>query len=519
MTEPQNEPTSAEEIKVTLKPLLGIKPKYYLAGIYSLIILAILFYFLLWDGITKPGTQVTIHSVPEGASVHFQGKLYGHTPLTVFFPQGQGELVLSKTSFNDFKTTYTASSNLLLSGLFPRHEDLQFTLPLPESRDLDQLALQNWGRWSALSYTKDYPAPPLFTRFVQDAQAQGWDAGKLKEFLGQQLRYVADPQVYADFGKACGLWTDTPPDNLEIQYGLWEQYLSPDKTANGRLIFWLLINQSKDVRSNLLSSPTPFFSAQVAAWRSTQKLDTTVPGSLSSVNALGFKFVGVPKGSFHWGYVKDNYPLPLEAPFQLPVLVKVNDFWLSDDEVTQGQFAEFVKANPQWSVANRNELMAKNWADANYLAGWVENQPPKPNAAVSGVSWYAAQAYVEWVNSKLGLPGKKASLPSEREWEWAAREAKADKNQPSEAKANALGLSALQDGVWEWTSSSWAPADQLVYADDFQEPSLNSFYRTVKGGCSENLKSEKVNIWDRGVVEASSSNPYLGFRIALHQVP
>ncbi len=69
----------------------------------------------------------------------------------------------------------------------------------------------------------------------------------------------------------------------------------------------------------------------------------------------------------------------------------------------------------------------------------------------------------------------------------------------------------MQDGVWEWTSSSWAPADQLL--DNSSPVDDSSFLRTVKGGC--NINAGKVQVWERGVLSPETCNDQTGFRVAL----
>lgn len=140
-------------------------------------------------------------------------------------------------------------------------------------------------------------------------------------------------------------------------------------------------------------------------------------------------------------------------------------FFMDVAQVTNGDYLEFVKAHPEW---RRSEVL-RSQADVNYLATWagdLELGDRAPvNAPVTHVSWFAAKAWCE-------AHGKR--LPTQDEWEYAAR-ADATKQDASTDPAylrqllewyskpassaledvhtgvqNVHGLRGMHGLVWEW---------------------------------------------------------------------
>jgi formylglycine-generating enzyme required for sulfatase activity len=112
----------------------------------------------------------------------------------------------------------------------------------------------------------------------------------------------------------------------------------------------------------------------------------------------------VPGGTFKMGSeTGDEDERPVHA-------VRFEPFFMDQAPVTNAQFFEFLQARPEW----RRVAADRARVDRDYLALWQNNAyPPELREhPVVFVSWYAAKAYAEWLGCRL---------PTEAEWECAAR--------------------------------------------------------------------------------------------------
>jgi len=156
---------------------------------------------------------------------------------------------------------------------------------------------------------------------------------------------------------------------------------------------------------------------------------------------------------------------PVLAPAPGQTRVHLSAYRLDARPVTNRQFLEFVRAQPQW----RRDQVASLFADSGYLSHWEGSGAlgpgAQPDQPVTRVSWFAARAY-------CAANGER--LPSWNEWEWAAAadekvaDARAnpvwrerilswyarpatDVLQPvGQGRPNLYGIQDLHGLIWEW---------------------------------------------------------------------
>jgi len=168
------------------------------------------------------------------------------------------------------------------------------------------------------------------------------------------------------------------------------------------------------------------------------------------------------------GHDGDGFAFDNEGPAHQAF---VAPFELASRPVTHGEFAAFIAdggyRRPElWLSLGFDTVQAQRWSAPLYweerdsrwwtftLRGMAEIDPHAP---VCHVSYFEADAYARWAGARL---------PTEFEWEVAARDAALDGNfvdsgvlhpLPSAGLANGTSPQQVYGDVWEWTSSSYAP--------------------------------------------------------------
>jgi len=126
--------------------------------------------------------------------------------------------------------------------------------------------------------------------------------------------------------------------------------------------------------------------------------------SIDLGNGVSMKLVRIPAGQFIMGSANG-------APDERPLVkTKVEKpFWIGALEVTNAQFARF-------DTTHDSRLEHGDWLHFSVAErGYPLNRPEQP---VCRVSLKEAEAFCAWLSKKTG---KKVTLPSEAQWEWACR--------------------------------------------------------------------------------------------------
>lgn len=214
-----------------------------------------------------------------------------------------------------------------------------------------------------------------------------------------------------------------------------------------------------------------------------------------TVNGVSFNMIAVEGGSYMMG---SNDGFDNEKPVHSET---VNSFKIGETEVTQALWKAVMGSNPSNFTGN--------------------DQLP-----VEKVSWDDCQTFITKLNN---LTGKQFRLPTEAEWEYAARGGDKSKNYTYSGsnsiadvawytdnsgnkthpvktkKPNELGIYDMSGNVWEWTSD-W-------YSNNYSS-SRDTNYKVDRGGSWLNYASSCRVAYRSGLIPSDRLNS-LGLRLAL----
>jgi formylglycine-generating enzyme required for sulfatase activity len=233
--------------------------------------------------------------------------------------------------------------------------------------------------------------------------------------------------------------------------------------------------------------------------------------------------------------------------------VSVGEFAMGMYEVTVGEFSKFVNSSGYRTDAEKEDscwIYRDSWKSVKGVNWRNPNFYQNNNHPVTCISWNDAVAYTKWLSNQTG---KQYRLPTEAEWEYAARAgtetARYWGNDPDLAcsyanvhdntskekngfswthhkctdgyaktapsgsfEANKFGLFDMLGNLWEWSCSQYE--DKYNGKEKVCFTKNSNKYRVLRGG--------SWNSYPRYVRTAGRSGPtpdfrsgYFGFRVVL----
>jgi formylglycine-generating enzyme required for sulfatase activity len=210
------------------------------------------------------------------------------------------------------------------------------------------------------------------------------------------------------------------------------------------------------------------------------------------------EMVVVPPGAFLMGSPESDPDAQKDERPQHRVTI-AEPFAIGRHEVTRAEYAAFVEATyPRgngcyaWTGSEFRFNADADWRDPGFAQ--TDRDP------VACVSWVDAKAYVQWLSEKTG---ERYRLPTEAEWEYAARAgtttryATGDTITEKDANfgnrlgktapvgsypPNPWGLYDMHGNLWEWTEDCYKDSYEGAPEDGRAWVEGDCSYRVVRGG-------------------------------------
>lgn len=250
----------------------------------------------------------------------------------------------------------------------------------------------------------------------------------------------------------------------------------------------------------------------------------------TTINFLNFKLVKVYGGEFRMGSpTNEKYRDEDEMQHK----VDLNSFYIMSEEVTHKQYIQFLNTLGVERTGKYNDVEYIDMDDYDCAIAFKDGKfyfkgnflIADENCPVVEVTWFGAKAFADWVGGRL---------PTEAEWEFAARGGNSSNNYifsggnkvrevaiykatsknklhiGGTKKSNELGLFDMSGNVWEWCSD-WYQKYEQQNDQNITEVGKKKF-KILRGG-SWNSYGDNCRNAFRGNRNPEISGADCGFRV------
>lgn len=476
--------------------------------------------------------------VPEALHVHgYQGRQVGVQPVVTDMSRGEALVFLEQPAY---------LGDVGLAAVFLDYVDQRAGLLVGQGGGLDQQVTYTFPHRTFQEYLaachlvgQRHPARVLF------AHAGEGDSWNLVVRLGaEELRYNRP----------------RPHELLDLAYSLCPETVSPEPKVQ-RAVLWSGIMAMLAGRATIerdISSPRGGLDYMA---RLRPRLIELLHSNLTTSEQANAKAILLHLGA--WRFRADAWHLPYE-PLLGFVEIPAGPFRMGSDRARDAD--TFGNEQPQHEVELPGYYVARYPVTVAQFRAFVEASGYKPthpqslhgplHQPVVKVTWYDALAYCDWLTNQLrlwsGTPkplayrlreqGGRVTLPSEAEWEKAARGTDGRRypwgKDPDPSRANysatgifgasavgcfpegasVYGVEDLSGNVWEWTRSLQGtypyPAEKAARAQREDLEASEAIRRVLRGGAFWS-DGPGVRCATRDDSSIRRANDNIGFRVVV----
>jgi len=438
------------EIQIKFKPIYGIRPGVYLTALYSFILLLIIFFIFLFPGIKNPGAILIVKTEPAGAAVRIDGVYRGVAGSKIFVSKGSRKIEAVMPGFESKSVIQNIPASYFGSLFFPKRSHAEFKLEMLDPTYAFAMYAADYAEWTfAGEPTATWQVPMSLSEGAYRTGAAKGSNTDMQQILLAASNFAVTRTALRDLIRAKILL-----DNCGN---------APSPIALARSISGILAFLAK----------TP---------DSAQWLSQVLPKEQAVIieNSNWFKKQGrsgaPPK-------TRTDRPTGSRRLAGLNFITFSSGLMISEAPVSKALFEEFLNDRPEWREYQ-----------TDYFPQEISNFPWEIDKnIITGVTWYAAQAFCDWIAWRL--PGyfvtHEVRLPAEEEWLTASQ-----------------AIGNMKNIGWEWCADPYAPL-QIASPPGQAKRAVGSPERSLRGRQTAN------SVETRASLPPNLSSPIVTFRIAI----
>jgi gamma-glutamyl hercynylcysteine S-oxide synthase len=467
------------EIQVKFKPIYGIRAGVYLTFLYSFILFLILFFLLLYPGLKNHGAVLIVKTEPDGAAVRIDGVYRGVAGSKISVSKGNHTIEAVMPGFNSESVVQKIPARYFGSLFFPLYKKVEFTLSIsdPVTHIADPASVfalyaADYAEWTfAGEPTASWQIPMSLSEgaYRVGNVPRNNETSYLKNTHYEKLQQV----LLAASGFAVTRAAMRDLIRAKILLDNKGNAPSPIALVNSISGMLLFLSESQDT-AKWLSQVLPREQAAIiesSGWFKKQseippKPKTYEPWVGRTMEFAGIKFI----------YFYSIYP-HLD-----------NHFYISENPISRSLFETFLNEQPQWREHK-----------TDYFPDEISSYPwDIDKNVITGVTWYAAQSFCEWMSQRYSPYDTEIRLPTEEELLSASD-----------------SINKIKNMGWEWCYDPYVPLQ--IAADTPQDADAPHEAKYAVGSPERSLRGRQTptSTETRASLPPDLSSPIVTFRVVL----